>query len=247
LIPTPQNSASDNDSHGHTGLYFIHLKPTSSTLNSKLLVWLALVLGGMLTIRNCDAAIVYPQPPEGGEQIVSQFATPLLKHDRNFLGSFQMKDLTIARPYRDYGITPRDLVSGRLCPAAQSGGAWIYLLMHGTNAVGMEELVADAKTGALKFNGLYQSNGSSETMEVLRIAEQWPQVKKQDYEVRRLDCAPLLFRAVWLHGKSDDIIIPLPDTFNRWLAFHPYSEKEMLKLLKPEAKKKLAEPPGMID
>jgi hypothetical protein len=49
----------------------------------------------------------------------------------------------------------------------------------------------------------------------------------------------ILFRAVWLHGKSDDIIIPLGATFGRWNAMQPYSESEMLKLLQPDAKKKL--------
>jgi hypothetical protein len=79
------------------------------------------------------------------------------------------------------------------------------------------------------------------------MAEQLPQIKEQDYEVRRLDCASILFVAVWLHGKSDDIIIPLGATFGRWNALQPYSESQMIKLLKPEAKKKLRKPPGMGD
>jgi hypothetical protein len=87
----------------------------------------------------------------------------------------------------------------------------------------------------------------SKIPEALQIAEQLPQVKKQDYEPRLLDSAPILFVAVWLHGKSDDIIIPLPPTFGRWNAYQPYSETEMIKLLKSEAKKKLKEPPGMGD
>jgi len=79
-------------------------------------------------------------------------------------------------------------------------------------------------------------------LEALRIAEQLPQIKKQDYEVRRLDSPGILFVAVWLHSKSDDMIIPLPPTFGRWNAYQLYSEKQMVKLLKPEAKKKLKEP-----
>jgi len=83
--------------------------------------------------------------------------------------------------------------------------------------------------------------------EALQVAEHLPKVKTQDYEPRLLDSAPILFVAVWLHGKSDDIIIPLPPTFGRWNAYQPYSESEMIKLLKPEAKKKLKETPGMFD
>ena len=46
-------------------------------------------------------------------------------------------------------------------------------------------------------------------------------------------------------GKSDDILIPLPPTGGRWNACQPYSESEMIKLLQPEAEKKLKMPSGM--
>jgi hypothetical protein len=129
-----------------------------------------------------------------------------------------------------------------LLSAARVGG-WTYLFIHGTNAVGMGELIADEKTGkALKANGLGSSDFSNETLEAMRIAEQLPQIKKSDYEFRRLDSPAIHFVAVWLHGKSDDIIIPLPPTFGRWNAYQPYSESQMIKLLKPEAKKVLKAP-----
>ncbi len=82
----------------------------------------------------------------------------------------------------------------------------------------------------------------NEIPEALREAELLPQVKKHDYEPRLLDVPAILFVAVWLHGESDDIIIPLPLTFERWNAYHPYSESQMIKLLKSEAKKRLKSP-----
>ncbi len=88
--------------------------------------------------------------------------------------------------------------------------------MYGTNAFGAEGLIANEKTGnALKFGGLYQTDFSNETLATLRIAEQLPQVKKADYEIRRLENPSILFVAIWLHGKSDDIIIPFGATFGR--------------------------------
>jgi hypothetical protein len=102
------------------------------------------------------------------------------------------------------------LASGQLLSAAESGGSWMYLFTHGTNAVGAAGLIADEKTGkALRANGLYETDFSNETLEALRTAEQLPQVKKQDYEIRRLEIPSIHFVAVWLHGKADDIIIPL--------------------------------------
>ena len=81
------------------------------------------------------------------------------------------------------------------------------------------------------------SNFSVETLEALRLARQLPQTKGQDYELRRLDIPAVQFVAVWLHGKADDIIIPLPPTFGRWKPGQSCSESQMIKLLRPEAKK----------
>lgn len=210
-------------------------------MKTKLLFCLALVLGGLYC--NCDAAIAYPKGPDGGKQAVAKsLDATFLK----FLKVSRVEDLTIADPYQVYGVDLRGLAAGRLLPSTRSV-SWDYLIMRGTNVVGMEQLIANDKIKALKFNGLFQTDFSDETLEALRIAEQLPQIKKSDYEVRRLDCAPILFVAVWLHGKSGDIIIPLGATFGRWEALQPYSEREMIKLLKPEAKKKLAEPPGLLD
>jgi len=207
-------------------------------MKPKLLLCLALVLSG-----KCHAAIVYPKAPDGGRQIVCENADQILRHDPRFLGGFRIEELTIAAPYRDYGVGLTDLASGHLLSAAKSGGSWMYLFIHGTNAVGAGGLIADEKTGrALKANGLYGTDFSDETLAALRMAEQLPQVKKQNYELRRLDSPGILFVAVWLHGKSDDIIIPLGATFGRWNALQPHSESQMLKLLKPEAKKRLKNP-----
>ena len=206
-------------------------------MKSKLLLSFALALS-----CNCHAAIVYPKAPEEGRQIVFENASNILRTDPRCLGGFRLEELTIADPYRDYYVGLTNLASGHLLSAARIGG-WTYLFIHGTNAVGAEGLIADEKTEkALKFNGLYETDFSNETLEALRTTEQLPQIKKQNYELRRLDIPAVYFVAVWLHGKSDDIIIPLPPTFGRWNAFQPYSESQMIKLLKPEAKKVLKAP-----
>ena len=209
----------------------------------KVLLCFALVLSSGLFTGDCRAAIVYPKAPDGGRQIVYENAAQILRTDPRFLGGFHLEELTIADPYRNYGVgLMKDLASGQLLSTARVGG-WTYLFIHGTNAVGAEVLIADETTGkTLKFNGLYGSNFSNETLEALRIAKELPQVNKQDYELRRLDIPAVHFVAVWLHGKSDDIIIPLPPTFGRWNSYQPYSESQMIKLLKPEAKKVLKQP-----
>ena len=212
-------------------------------MKPKLFLGLALVLSG-----HCYAAIVYPKAPDGGRQLVIENASEILRSDPRFLGGFRIEELTITTPYQDYDVGLTNLASGKLLSATKSSGYWTYLFMHETHAVGYSGLMADEKTGkALKASGLSQSVFPDAPLDALRIAEHLPQIKKSDYEVRRLHISSLHFVAIWLHGKSDDIIIPLPLTFRRWTAYQPYSESEMIKLLKPEAKKQLKEPPRMID
>ena len=192
---------------------------------------------------DCDAEIIYPKAPEGGRQLVSEEAKEILQTDPQFLGGFHVKELATAAPFQNYFVGLNDLASGHLLSAAKSGGHWIYLFLHGTNAVGAAGLIANQKTGkAMSANGLFQTNCSNETLNALREARKLAQVKPQDYELRRLGSPPIHFVAVWLHGKSDDIIIPLPPTYGRSEAYRPYSESQMLKLLKPEAKKRLKGP-----
>jgi len=214
-------------------------------MNFKLLPCLALVLSGEL---NCPAAIGYPQAPDGGQQVIRHtFKQGLSRSISRYLGGYQIEDLTIANPFRDYSVGLTNLAAGQLLPAARAG-AWRYLLMNGTNAVGAAELMADpTNRAALKFAGLDTTDFSRETQEALQKVESLPQIQKQDYELRRLDCPSVLFVAVWLHGKSDDILIPLPPTSGRWNACQPYSERQMLELLQPEAEKRLKAGGGIFN
>jgi hypothetical protein len=200
-------------------------------------VLLAFILSGMLHCDS-DAAIINPQAPEGGQQVVYQNLEP------KFLGVSRIEDLTMSDPHREYVVGLTNLASGHLLSAARPGG-WRYLLSHGTNVVGVATVLdADVKTGiALRFGALYETCFSKETLAALREAEKLPQIKKQDYEPRFLNIPAISFVAVWLHGKSDDIIIPLPPTFGRRLnAYQPYSESQIIKVLKPDAKQVLKAP-----
>jgi hypothetical protein len=166
---------------------------------------------------------------------------PLVRQDPSGFGGFRMEELTIADPYQDYYVGLTNVVAGHLLVAAKAGD-WRYLLLHGSNAVGAAICANNKNTGnILAFTGVYQTDF---TLEALRVANRLPQVEKQDYELRCLDIPPILFVAIWLHGKSDDIIIPVGNTFGRWNAYQPYSGSQMLKLLQPEAKKKLKGPAG---
>ena len=138
------------------------------------------------------------------------------------------ENLIIADPLATYNGDI--LVIGKFLSTARLS-LWRYWLMDGTNAVGEIVLNAD-KNRYLKYCWMGKDSSDNKALEAIRIAKQLPQVKKQDYELRYLYMIPYA-SAIWLHSDSDDIIIPLTDYYHHWNADHPYSEGEMIKLLKP--------------
>lgn len=199
-------------------------------MKAKLLIGLALVLSSY-----CHAAIIHPQAPKGGRQLVDNF---LHQDSLEFLGVSNSEELTILAPWQSYSVGLTNLAAGKLLSAANpgKGGGWQYLLVRGTNAVGLLWLKADARTGkALKCTELDSCDNAR--MKALRVAEQLPQVQKSDYELRSLDMPWIPFHVLWLHGKTDDIIIPLQDCAGSWQAYQPCSEEKMIQVLKPMAQK----------
>ena len=189
-------------------------------MKPKLILCLALVLSG-----HCHAAIVYPKAPEGGTQIVEKYLDPKLL---NGLRITNVENLIIANPLAEYG--GGILVTGKFLSTAQLS-IWRYLLMDGTNAVVEMALNAD-KSRYLKYCWKGKTDKDNNALKAIRVAEQLPQINQHDYELRYLDMMPYA-PAIWLHSESDDIIIPLTDYWSHWKALQPYSESEMIKLLKP--------------
>jgi hypothetical protein len=207
------------------------------TMKPKIILCLALVLGG-----HSHAAIINPKALDGGREMVYTNVAPILRHDPRFFEGLKIEDLTIAEPHREYFVGLTNLASGHMLSAATSR-SWRYLLMHGTNAVGAATLIADGKNGnALKFNDLQHPFFPNATLEALRAAGKLPQTKKQDYELRYLGIPALNFVAVWLHGESDNILIPLPPTFGRFNDYQPYSESQIIKVLKKDADNVMKQP-----
>jgi len=195
--------------------------------------------------RNCNAALLHPNGPDGGRKIAGEQSGRIIgQHPPR--GYAHGHEIIVSDPNQQYVVRLEDLASGQLLSAAKFG-SWHYILTQGTNLVGKAVLSQDEKTGELKLAGVYDPGPPLDAeREALRRAEKLPQVQKQDYEFRLLDIEPLYFHAVWLHGKSDDIILPLPETFRRMKVYEPYSESQMIKLLKPEAKKALNNTPRQI-
>ena len=201
----------------------------------KLLI-LALVLNVGFIVTDCNGGIVYPKAPDGGEQAVSNIL------NSGFFKRFHLppaKDLSIAKPFTAYdAMYYTNLLYGRFLSETKLCW-WRFLLMDGTNLAGAMDLGYDKKKGGWPNTEFAFYPTSTNFSEGLRMAEKLPQVKEQDYELRYLNFLEIEFFAIWLHGKSSDIIIPLPPVFGRCEAYRPYSEREMMKILKQEMEKEL--------
>jgi hypothetical protein len=208
------------------------------SFTSILLIAGSLLQGGA---GNCNAALSHPDDPDGGKKMVREQSGQILEQHPP-RGYVRDQEMIVSDPHRQYVVSLQDLAAGQLLSAA-TFSSWHYTLTQGTNLVGMAALRHDEKTGELKLAGMYDPGPPLDAeREALRRAEKLSQVQKQDYEFRLLDIEPFYFHAVWLHGKSDDIILPLPETFGKMKAYEPYSESQTVKLLRPGARKALKTP-----
>jgi hypothetical protein len=186
-------------------------------------------------------AIKNPKAPEQGRAIVSENVSQILQANARGTGTMlkdlRTEDLAAADPHQSYFVSLEDLADGKLLSAAKPV-TWRYLLIEGNNAVAEAELNADEKAGtSLQFLAVHQSPFANETLVALRQAEQMEKVKKGDYELRYLKIPAVYFAAVWLHGASDDILIPLAPAPAGIKENQPQSENQIIKQLKPLVQK----------
>ncbi len=198
-------------------------------MNSKFLLCLALVLGG-----DCHAAIIFPAAPKAGRQIAYEKVSRVLQAFPQSFRGLTTNDLTITNALAMYDFSAQDVISNNLLSATKLTG-WLYPFMHGTNAVCYVPLATNPNDGTLsKRGGVFGGQDVRNMLVALQKANGLPEVEKQEYECRYLMIF-LSFRAIWFHGKTDDVIIPMPPVYYGMKANQPYSEKEIIMLLKPEA------------
>jgi hypothetical protein len=207
-------------------------------MKPKLLLYLPLVLGSWLSNDNCKAAIIFPKQAEEYRAIAHQETFPFY-HDT--IHGFFPKDLPIDKlnltnGFGWYWFDDQSVLSGNLFPPTNTNlMGWHCMIMCGTNMIGMMGLAWE--TNHWSFDGLISSGATLKGQQdpiwvALEKAERLPQVRDEDFEFRYLTRADMDFPMVWLHGKSDHILIPISDGYGKWEAYKAYSEKQMTNLLK---------------
>ena len=174
--------------------------------------------------------ITFPFSTDEARQFIFEHMKSVQAKQNLFKG-VNLEGLTVADSFQSYIVSSQDIISGQLLSPAKPAN-WHYFVMRGTNAIGTAEVKSDAKTGRVLKVVAYSQAPAPELQTALEKARQFPQVGSQSYEFRYLNLSPIYFRAAWLHGKTDDILIPLPPTYRKWDAYHAYSESEVIKILK---------------
>jgi hypothetical protein len=177
----------------------------------------------------CNAELIYVDAPKEDQEIVYNYVRKILQPDTAFSNNLHRADFKIAAPFREYFVEPGDVAAGRLLSATKSG-AWQFLVFRGTNVIGIAYCMFDPKSG--KPSASVEFSTIAYPMEPVIMAEQLPQIKQQDYEVRLFGAS--IFRGLWLHAKSNDIFIPANDGFGKLQALKPYSEAQLIKILQPD-------------
>jgi hypothetical protein len=181
------------------------------------------------------AAIIVPTAPDTAGQPVIASVAAMLKHDPKFFNGAAITDLTARSPHQVYTVALTNLAAGRLLSTAMPG-SWRYLVCNGTNAIGEATLSSDDQ-GKLKLDAVSSTRFARETQVAIEKANADERLLNHDYELRYLLVPSVHFAAVWLHAEADDVIIPLPPTWNRMKDYQLYSENQVVQLLRPEAQR----------
>jgi len=191
--------------------------------------------------------IITRPAPRGGEAVLAANVTDLVRAKsvpHGMKAEIHPEELAHSEPHPVYVATLDDLAAGKLLSAAKQTG-WRYLLAQHNEVVAEAELTAGrrAAKGAkgakgtkhkdLEFASLTHGPFTTATIDGLHAAERLPQIAKADYELRLLKVPAVYLVALWLHGGSEDILIPLgqpPDGLKKNKA---YTEASVIRALRP--------------
>jgi hypothetical protein len=184
---------------------------------------------------HADAAIIFPKMADQYRDIAYRETVRVYSGSNFFRPKYlQMDQLNVTMGHKYYWLDHRLGSSNTLFSLAVTSPGWNYMLRYGTNMAGVMELVPDHSNHWVFGGAIFR--GQPDPIWVgLERANDLPQVKSKDYEFRFLTLSGTDYPIIWLHGDSDDILVPLSSGYGKWEAYKPYSEQEIISLLKPEA------------
>lgn len=143
-------------------------------------------------------------------------------------------ELIIAAPHKRYTITVKEALTGELDRASFSG--WRFIILDGVKPIATVSLRVDRKTRKLLFSHFGYGPFVRNTVKGILRAEK---LDDADYELRLLTIAGLNIVALWLAGKKEDYLMPIPPTHRLLKPFSMQSPAVFFERIRTAAKARL--------
>jgi hypothetical protein len=181
---------------------------------------------------------ISPAPAEGANVVLSNLALP----QTSALG-MEAAGRRLPRTLKSYPVFSADLEDvldddpGLLASARLT--SWQYVVFDGKRVVALAEVTHRKPP---RYASRQSPVVAEAVVEAIRKAEELDAVKKADYELRILRVPELYLLAVWLHGPSRDLLIPVRPFTKPSSDRATFSEKQMVEILRPLAQVRFATP-----
>jgi hypothetical protein len=142
--------------------------------------------------------------------------------------------LIIAAPHKRYTITLKNVLKGELDRASFSG--WRFIVLDAMKPIATVSLRVDRKTRKLLFSHFGYGSFVRNTVKGIHRAEK---LDDADYELRLLTIPGLNVVALWLAGKKEDHLMPIPPTHRVLKPFSIQSPAVFFERIRTAAKARL--------
>lgn len=181
--------------------------------------------------------IRFARPPAGADAVVQSAldrSATVPVSQRNALAGTEPGRLEPTTPHPVHTLGLTDVVDGSGLDAAPRTG-WRYLLREGDGTPVSAEATAGGGDVPEEFSHFNQGPFVASTVAAVPRAENLPEVRDHDYELRTLVIPALHTMALWLHG-DDDLLLPLEPVPAGLDADRTYRPDEFLGALRDRAR-----------
>lgn len=179
----------------------------------------------------------HPEPPNQVTELVSGKLRDVASAaaQPTALGGAAPGDLEPTDPHEVYVLDLADLANADDPLAAARPAGWRFLLSEQGQAVSAA-VTTRTPNGEHRFALFNSGPYVGATRSALAEAAELPEVADRDMQVRLLTVPALHLTAVWLHGDSDDVLLPLPPAPAQVTANQPHPANDLLRTLRDPAR-----------
>lgn len=167
-----------------------------------------------------------PIPPPGTRELLEDVLRRSHATGRFKVSEVAGRPSTVspAAPHPVYSISGDRVLPGGALGAAKFSGWQAFAVQEDKTLAAIE--FTGKGSDPREFSSLTRGPRVEGTVAALAAAEAAPQVKDKDYEVRFLRIPSIYVVALWLHGATDDLFVPVDPVPRELTANRIYSEAE---------------------